>query len=131
MIKKYSELEINEKTLKEASKLHNITSLKNILNSPKYLVIDWKDANIVDVKNKLKKIDKDVIIDYISDMSNQFVNNDEVLFEMIKYCDKKDPDLLWIYLVDNNIIHNKLYELNSDIENFNILLKFVKTILPK
>ena len=133
MLKKYTEIEFSNKTFEDARKwIDNNATFQKALNGEKYLFIDWRDADIDDVKNKLSLVDKDVINAYIdTDLDKMHVNNKEVLFEMIKYCDPKDPPLLWIYLVDNErIMSTKLYESNTDKENFDILMKFTKFILP-
>lgn len=124
-IVKFKDLTFNNETLKKCNKCHNV-DLKRAINSPKYLIIDWTGVKPEDID--FSNIDDDLMRDYLSPKN---INNKEVLGFLIQKYDKKDPELLWIYLVDfERAISHELYVKNTFDENMNVLMKITNFLVP-
>lgn len=121
MIKKYSDLEINEETLQLALKTANSqTSWERKVNSPKFLIIDWTDAPVELVD--FKSLDKDLIQEYfLGDLT--YINHPALLLAAFLQVETENEEYLWNRLVDNRVISDELYQLNTYGENFAILMK--------
>lgn len=128
-IVKFKDLQngLDNDTLKLALKtMYNDAGFDRKVNSPKHLIIDWRGVNPDDVD--LKRVDRDELNEYVDP---QWINNPAVLKKMVKYVDVHDPDLLWIWLVDDSrFISDEHYQMNSEDENFNLLVKKTKFKLP-
>lgn len=126
-IVKFKDLKkFDTETIKLALKSIYNVDFKRACNSPKYLVIDWSGVSVEDID--LSNVDDYYLSEYCFDCSN--INNREVLSFFIKKTDAKDPELLWILLVDDNNISDSLYQKNSFDENMDILMKITKFNLP-
>lgn len=115
--------DLNDDLIERACKVENV-KLSKALNSPKYVVLDWRYYPIDKLKDILPSLDKDIIRDYCLD--GKMVNNVEVLFEMFKYVEEEDEGNLWSDLVDNNrFISHEFYISQSYRQNFDIWVKML------
>lgn len=95
------------------------------INSPKYFIIDFKDANPDDVD--FDSVDDETLWD----MPYVIFNNKEILLKLMKKLETINEGQLWLWLVDDRIISPELYEKNTYEENFEIMWKLFKPYLPK
>jgi hypothetical protein len=125
MIKKFAEIEINKENIDLIIKsMDSNANHSKKLNSPKYLIIDWSDVK-ADQIDFSKFGDVDDIRDFFIHQY-EWINNRELLLHIFKNYQYKNEDFLWNMLVDDHIISDKLYQLNSYEENFAILMKITK-----
>ena len=131
MIVKVNDIELNNEVLINAMKWsNNRASLEKVLGeSPKYTILDWRGVDIFKIKGILPNLDEDICREYIQD-TKQTINNIDVLFEFYKHLEYPDEIMLWDSLVDNHIISNDFYLLNTYKQNFDILMKFTDFYLP-
>lgn len=95
------------------------------INSPKYFIIDFKDANPNDVD--FDSVDDETLWD----MPYVIFNNKEILLKFMKKLETINEGQLWNWLVDDRIISPELYEKNTYEENFEIMWKLFNPYLPK
>lgn len=127
MIKNFKDIVFDNETLALAIKSMYIASFTKACNSPKYLVIDWRDVIVEDLN--LVGIDPELLYEYVDNI--EFINNISVLGHLINLTDRKDPETLWVLLVDNDhTISDELYCKNSFYENMAILKKVTNFKLP-
>jgi hypothetical protein len=131
MIVKVNDIELNNEVLISAMKWsNNRSSIEKVLGeSPKYIILDWRGVDISKIKGILPNLDEDICREYIQD-TKQTINNIDVLFEFYKHLEYPDEIMLWDSLVDNHIISNDFYLLNTYKQNFDILMKFTDFYLP-
>ena len=111
MIKKFNDLVFDEETLKQYIKtLDSTAEHSKKVNSPKYLIIDWKDADLS--KLDMSLIDRDVIDTFMC--YKKYINNRELLGMIYKKIELPGEEYLWNSVVDNNrYISHEFYLKNS------------------
>jgi len=114
----FNDIDFKENIKKFVDTIESSASMKNKINKEKFLIIDFKNAD--KDKLNLKGLDKDDINTII--FSEIFL--DRYFFgEFMKYIETKNEEFLWNMLVDDNIICNELYTLNTYEENLDIMYK--------
>lgn len=111
-------------TIEMALRADNVEE-KRAINSPKYLIIDWRGVKPEDVD--VKDIDIDLLREYVEPRN---INNKAVLMKLTNIVDLKDPEFLWIWLVDEGRMSNQTYLNNTESENYDMLMKNTKFRLP-
>ena len=131
MIIKVNDIELTNEILINAIKWdNNRVCLEKVLGeSSKYIILDWRGVDPIIIINILPNLDKEICRSYIQ-CRKQNINNIAVLFEFYKYLELPDEFMLWDLLVDNHLISNELYMLNTYKQNFDILMKLTEFYLP-
>ena len=128
MIKSFNDLEFNEEILKQYLKtLESPAEHSKKVNSPKYLIIDWKGADLS--KFDINMINKDDICDLLC--YPKYINNRELLGMLYKKIELPSQEYLWGRLVDDErFISHEFYLTNTYEENLDIYYnKLIKRVL--
>ncbi len=122
------------KELLEDALRYNRVKLSKAINSPKYIVLDWRGYPSEGFRELLDSLDEEVFNYYFSE-NIYLVNNPELL--KIIYTKKSEdiiarkatPEYYWIRLVDWNVISDDAYTKMSDNDRLDMCVKNTDTII--
>ncbi len=122
---KFNDIDFNQEILtKVVETIEAPNSLKNKIKLDNFLVIDFTDADIS--KLKLEGLNNDDIQCIVSEILCGDIKVDREFFGVfLKYAEYENEEILWNFLVDDRIISDKFYQMNSYDENLDIAFKFL------